>query len=207
MKYILIYCLILISFISCKKELPYYSTPEELKEYFGFKVGSHWIYKNDSTNEIDSTYVIEYLNSEELIRDQYTFELVSTRFHSHFLSTIEVLYSTCLGNNIVLVSGNSLGGPVIYSPGWPTNNQVISTGCLSGELFVLKIIPVDTINNVIYHNVLYTKTQSIDSNATDPYFFSEIYFAKNIGIIKYFEKNHYQNIIRSRSLLRYTAHQ
>lgn len=188
MKYIIIYCLVLISFISCKKELPYYSTPEELKEYFGFKVGSHWIYKNDSTGEIDSTYVIEYLNSEELITDKYTFELVSTRFHSHYLSAIEVLYSSCLGSNIVEVAGKSdtsnipgfveLGGPVVYSPAWPTNNQVISTGCLSGELFVLKIIPVDTINNVIYHDLLYTKTQSIDSNATAPCFFREIYLQR-----------------------------
>jgi len=55
----------LFSFIlnSCiKNEEPaYYYISDEIKKYGNFKVGSYWIYKNDSVqNFYDSIYVVDY---------------------------------------------------------------------------------------------------------------------------------------------------
>ena len=189
-----------------------------MKQYFGFKMGSYWVYKNDSTGEIDSTYVRNFFDSDVPYSDKYRFELVSTIFHSKFLSAVEIHYSSCLANNIVKVTGKSdtvnipdyaeTGGPIAYFPGWSSNSQVITTDCLIGCIFVFKLISSDTINNKIYKNLIYSKTQSSDTNTLNSsYFFREIYFAKNIGIIKYFERNNYSNIVRSRSLIKYSVNQ
>ncbi len=49
---------------------------------------------------------------------------------------------------------------------------------------------------------------SIDSSALNPYFyFREIHFARNIGIIKYIENTRYFNIKRSYSLKKYSVFQ
>jgi hypothetical protein len=56
--FILIPTLILcLSTCKKKQEQPYYPVPEELKKECLFKPGSYWIYRNDSTGAIDSTYV------------------------------------------------------------------------------------------------------------------------------------------------------
>src|ERR1035438_6211857 len=55
-------CIIIFSgsllFISCSKQKGnHYSISEDFKEWTLFQKGSYWIYKDDSLNTIDSTYI------------------------------------------------------------------------------------------------------------------------------------------------------
>ncbi|MGA3013973.1 MAG: hypothetical protein ABSD71_08055 [Bacteroidales bacterium] len=207
-----LFCFITLC-VSCKK-VPYYAVSDSEKAYFAFQKGSYWIYKDDSTGVVDSTYVFMYDDNKILISDsRVRIEFVSSYFKSKFLSAFELGYTVCAGpdyfqltsklNPLIDSSTVEIDGPVAFYPGWPQNTKIISNDCIPNYYFYYKLIPSDTINNVIYKNLIYSKFQSIDSSSTNPIFYlREVYFAKNVGLVKYFEINRYSNIHRRLSLLR-----
>ena len=213
-KLILILSLLVIFSESCKKSIPYYPVSDDMKQFFVFQKGSYWIYKNDSTNLIDSTYI----NSIYSVNDDDGYpgirrEIINLYLNSKFLSDFEVGYF-CPGPNCLTIATRldphfpldeiETNGPFAYFSGWQPNKDIVSKECVSGWLFRYSTFPSVTIANNTYQNIIYSRIITTDSTSTNKYFYSrEIYFAKNIGIIKFFEKSKYFNIQRSFSLSRY----
>ena len=211
MKYTLYLCLFVVLFASCKK-VTNYGISDGMKEYFAYKAGSYWIYKNDSTGLIDSSSITSYTHvydNTELTGIKR--ELISMNFNSNFLSLTFICYVSCGGPDYYTVSSKLLTGSgqivsgegVAYDPHWAANTKIIPD-CWTGLIFSYKTFPTDTIDNIPYQNVIYSELRSIDSSSTNPLLYiRKIYFAKHIGIIKYYELYPYYHVNRSYKLLRY----
>ena len=202
----------LILLISCKK-VPTYGISDGMKEYFSFKPGSYWIYKNDSTGAIDSTYVksyqdefIEYKDYDKVIMNS---EHLAVGFQSVFLGSFYIEHLDCWGSNILEVGSRQkpsdtglVDGDIAYYPSVQQNQHFI-TDCDPSDVYIFKVIPADTINGKVYLNVLYSEIQRIDSSTSNQhYYYRKIHFVKHIGIIKYFEISRFRKIQRSFSLMR-----
>ena len=218
LKYFVI-CLFSISlliFASCKK-VTNYAISDSMKEYFDYHKGSYWIYKNDSTGLLDSTYVRSYnhtygnrYNDDK----QITEEAIEFDYRSGFLSRSYMAYIACGGPNYYTIASEIFTSPsdtersgdvVAYNLNWPVGTKIIP-GCSKDAIFYYQTKPSDTINNVRYYNVIYTDIITIDSSLTNPnLYIRKIYFAKNIGIIKYYEFYPYFKINRSFTMVRYKA--
>jgi hypothetical protein len=187
-----------------------------MKDWFVYQKGSYWIYKDDSTGALDSTYVT---STNDFIHDYTDYdkttmkaEWVFVYFNSKFLSNFIIEYSYCEGPNRLTVGSHfktpepgmaSEDGDIAYFLGWPSNVKIIPN-CWKGEVFFYKVISTDTINQHDYSNLIYSEVQWKDSSLTNPqYYLRKISFAKHIGIVKYFEVSQYYNVNRSYSLLRY----
>ena len=211
MKYTLYLCLFVVLFASCKK-VTNYGISDGMKEYFAYKAGSYWIYENDTTGLIDSSSVSSYTHVyDNTDLSGIKRELISMIFKSKFLSMTFISYISCGGPNYYTVSSLlypvsgeiQADGAVAYYPNWPSNKKIIPD-CSPGATFFYKTIPTDTIDNIPYQNVIYSEFRSTDSSSTNPYLYiRKIYFAKHIGIIKYYELYPYYNVNRSYKLLRY----
>jgi hypothetical protein len=189
-----------------------------MKAYFSYKPGSYWIYKDDSTGVQDSTYIASFTHYTDCTNSEYpgiTTEFISIYFKSLNLYNLMIQYDWCNGPNFLTVCGidptlpsdETESGPFAYDPNWPANQRITSFSCYSpGGSFFYKAIDSIPINNIIYKNVIYSELKSIDSSATNKYYYyRSIYFAKNIGIIKYFEVDRNKNVHRAFSLLRNKA--
>ena len=99
-----IFGIIVISIsVSCKKTT-YYGISDFVKEYFSYKQGSYWIYKNDSTGEIDSTFVSAFNYLNNFTPEDYPdikLEQIVMIFQSPFLSESKIWYLSCSGPNYV----------------------------------------------------------------------------------------------------------
>jgi len=210
----LLLCFVLISLLlptSCKKD-KHYEISEFMQEYFSYQKDSYWIYKNDSTGLIDSTYVKDYSHvSNDGTYPRISRELIKMYFKSIFLSMESIGYLNCGGTDYLQISGiinpnpgeGEFIGPVAFDDNWPANTKIIP-GCEDYGTFFYKTFLTTTINNVPYQNVIYSEFKSTDSSATNPaLYIRKIYFANNIGIVKYYEFYPYYRVNRSFSLLRY----
>jgi hypothetical protein len=185
-----------------------------MKQLFAYQQGSYWIYRNDSTDLLDSTYVNSYFSdTQDNFYPGMTREIIVMNFKSQFLSDFEIGYF-CPGQNCLKIARKvidsndtlqqEIQGPIAYFAGWEPNMNIQSQKCLGDCIFIFRIIPKDTVNDNIYSNIICSKMISIDSTDTNPnFYFREIYFAKNIGILKYVETMKYYKIHRSWSLKRH----
>jgi hypothetical protein len=209
--------LVAIFIVSCKKETPYYQIPDYLKQYFVFQKGSYWIYTNDSTNSLDSTFVNNELHGTQGIGDDgrhlYSFDWIKLYYTSQFLKNSEISYS-CPGPNGLSIAGiytdlngNILDvttGPLAFVDGWQPTQNIYSQNCLGNEVFTYQYLPEVVINDIQYDQIIYSKIISIDTSLENSnYYVREIYFAKYIGILKYIETIRHYNIQRSWSLKKY----
>lgn len=196
---------------NCKK-VPWYGISDDMKQSFSFKQGSYWIYKNDSTGLSDSTFVSSYTHVDnDNTYAGLTREGINMQFNSKFLNYVFISYVICAGPDYLGVSsiaypvpGQTQPGPLLaYDPNLPQNTNLI-TDCFQDGKFFYHSISFDTINNIPYQNVIYSELRSNDSSLYNQYLIiRKIYFAKNIGIIKYYELDRHYKINRSYSLLRY----
>lgn len=195
----------LIYISGCKKQIEYKLSPS-IKEYFTFKPGSYWIYRNDSTGELDSTYVKYFsIHIQENDEQLSTREVLVIDFNSLFLKRLEVIVNSCKQNNYAAVSGRDLSGihtdgGVFYYSDWP-QEKVIIPECEPGIKYYYKLKSIDTINNQIYHDVLFTEIKCIDSSF-QYYHFRRISYSKHFGVIKYYDLLPPRNITSSFTLIR-----
>jgi len=186
-----------------------------MKQYFVYQPCSFWIFTNDSTNETDSTYITKTIYSKQGVADndgrhQYSFDMISINYQSKLFYSSEIGY-LCAGPNTLKVKTKlsdtnqyANAEPITYFPGWGSNTKIIQSNCIGGFVFIQQFLTSITINNIIYNNIIRTKIQSIDSTNTCPIFYlRDIYFAKNVGIIKLIEESRYFNVYRSWSLSKY----
>jgi hypothetical protein len=211
-----IFLLFLISlFVACQKETPDYKISDDMKQYFVYQTGSFWILTNDSTNETDSMYITKTIYSKQGVADndgrhQYSFDMITIYYQSQLFFESDIGY-LCAGPNTLKVKTKlsdtnqyAYADPITYFPGWESNTKITQNNCIGGFVFIQQFLPSISINNIVYNNIIRTKIQSIDSTATYPIFYlRDIYFAKNIGIIKLIEESRYFNVYRSWSLSKY----
>jgi len=203
-KNIILFCSFLFIISGCKKTTEYRLSPQ-IRNYFTFKPGSYWIYRNDSTGELDSTYVTNYTN-HILENEQQTvnWEVLLVDFNSLFLKRIEVFINSCQQNNYAALiggdlSGSNLAGGVIYFSEWPQKKFLVPE-CEPGILYYFEMKSTDTINSHIYHDVLFTELQYIDSSGHIN--LRRTSFSPDFGFLKYYVKNNKEDIIRSFTLIR-----
>jgi len=206
---------VLLTLNSCKKKIPHYSVSDEMREYFVFQKGSYWIYKDAYTGSIDSTCVASFYHDDNQIAyGNISREYFQMNFESQFLYDFEISYEPCSGPNLLRVTEKGdtaivpgqiqVGGNIAYNPSWASGANVLSQQCVPPDAVVYyKRLQNDMVNNVTYNNVIYTKIQTLDSSITNPLRYErEIYFAKNVGIIRFNITNSRYNIHKSLSLTR-----
>ena len=77
-------------------QIPYYPVSDNTKDYFFFQKGTYWIYENDSTHLIDSTYITDiYHTTNNQKYDGMIREIIELTFKSQFLGGIEICYIYC----------------------------------------------------------------------------------------------------------------
>jgi len=205
-----IFCL-----VACKKETPHYTVSDEMKQYFAYKIGSYWIYINDSTKIIDSSYLTDVVNSTQGVgkdgRHLFSYDFIGLSFHSKFLIEYEVK-NDCDQKMTKLYIG--LGEnqtisfhPVAYVEGAPSNqNYYTNCGRPFGALW-METIPLLTLNEVTYSNVAQTilrYSEQLSNQIQNKVL--KFYFAKNIGLLKYqYILN--DSLMESWSLKRQKVHQ
>jgi hypothetical protein len=210
-------CLLTISCLVACKKVPEYTISDSMKKYFLYQPGSYWIYRDDFTGSIDSTYVNSY---RVFFKDGRTgsktterYEILFVNFQSVFLNDYMIMYTSCdepdhmsVGSHqdTIIHTGEteSVGGPLSYNPNYPVNQKIIPP-CETGLVVYYKTSPTDTLNNEVYHNIIYSEAQTRDSSSSNPYYFHrKITFSEDGGILRYFEVIRNKNIIRSYTLLR-----
>lgn len=164
---------LLVGGTSCKKDpKPEITIQDEMRAYFAsYNQGSWWVYKEQGTGEIDSTFISQVLNikgtegedvNRQVIRvfydcnkteDYETYISAQSETESRF----KIQYKTGGSHSITMENGNFK----IY-PGYDSFVIVLDTFSVSGTT---------------YHDVL-----RIYDDAS--LYYEAIYFAKGIGIIR-----------------------
>ena len=195
---ILLVCACVLLMGACTKEGKHYPVSQEFKDYFLFQKGSYWIYKNDSTNEVDSTYLktapvyYSYLTGDRTKSDPSLEEYV-VKFQSDILGRY-LFYSSTGGQDFLeMAIGPSDNAYGMIDQLVPDSNYYLNF-YPHGYLKVSPKIPSIEFNSKIFYNVLYTRYYS-DSTTFN------FYFAKNVGLIKIY--GHWAKKDQSWSLLRY----
>ncbi|MCX6305488.1 MAG: hypothetical protein NT040_11020 [Bacteroidetes bacterium] len=196
-RFISVQLLLLLSvFIGCSKKSGYNEyIPEQLKQYSVFQEGSYWVYKNESTGMIDSSYLLKppvYLYNDP-VNDppQNRYETCDIYFGGTFL-----LHSTTSTSDYLMSFKNASGSVCLYNnfqPGYTLDNDYYHS------FMNLNYFDSLIINNKTFYHVMNTQYKSWNHQGdTTTYTY---YLAKSIGLIKFtLDKNHQDT---SWSILRY----
>ena len=190
-------CLLLLILISpgcTKKKVETIYIPEYLKQYAVFQIGSFWVFKNEKTGEIDSSFIASppyfsfYQNypSDPRIQECYI------DYGGTFISSGKLGY---IGYSIGFKIGTD-GTCLKYKAFKP--GSVVYDGSM--EIYKeLGIYDSLVINNVVYYHVLNTQYQYPKNNGDTDYL--TFYLEKSIGLIKF--NYNYLHQDTTWSLLRY----
>ena len=195
---IILFCfsfIIILCFFSCKK-LKTYEISDDLKSWCGFKPGSYWIYINDSTGSVDSTYINESTISETKGGDAEGayYQQITLYFNSRFLDSFILTYlcspiSFYDFEDLFLISiKNTYGGtiaPLAIDPHIPYDKEIIPCH-YQDVLFKMKLVDTVSFNKINYFNIIYSTEWSVSS-------LSEFYLSKDIGLIYVHLKNIYED--------------
>jgi hypothetical protein len=205
---------------SCKKEKPTFHLGQDIKDYCVFKQGSHWTYKDDSTNKVLEVYVSTV--STQNIDDS---RFIEERTYVHFQSSFMYYYFLCHqcpsdGNwnqyngdrlEFTLIEPDSSygGGVAMWTSQKLNKDQIDPCGPFDHPNYIIsEAIDTCKIDSTVFINVIHTNFHSLDASYTNPYSFSyDFYFAKHIGLIRLRENNLYKNVHRSISLITWSVDQ
>jgi|GEM_PF-878980 len=182
-KILVILIMLGICLTGCKKEANRYLITDEFKEWTVFKIGSYWLYKNETSLKIDSSYVTtvpvsNLPNLENTPSDEVFFEIMNYSLQGPFFGTFQIdSRSACV---YVINSTKFYYVPVLvyfYSTGFE----------------MVEFIPDIKINDINFKNVIHTRHYDYRSISTDSVPLNDTvtidsYFVKNVGIIKYIQK-------------------
>ena len=92
---------------SCKKEDPVrsYNIEDETRQWTAFKKGSYWIYQEQATGRVDSTYVVSFEERQQSGYDENGNKCLAQELNMKFAS-LDGTYTTKVENK--LPRGNSL---------------------------------------------------------------------------------------------------
>jgi hypothetical protein len=186
--------------LGCSKKSGYNEyIPAQLKQYSVFQVGSYWVFKNESTGTIDSSYLLNppvYLYNDP-VNDppQNRYETCDIYFGGTFLS-----HSQTSTSHYSIGFQNGKGSICLYSnfqPGYTLDNDYFHT------FTNLNYIDSMVVNNRTFYQVMNTQYKfwnHLGDTTTYTY-----YIAKSTGLIKFtLDKNHQDtswSILRCRVIL------
>lgn len=204
-KYIFLIFSFLLIITGCKKTTEYRLSPQ-IKNYFTFKTGSYWIYRNDSTGELDSSYVTSISNHiNEREKQKVSWEVLVVKFNSLFLKSIDVYLNSCKQNNYARIVGggftddDTFAGVIYYSE-WP-QKTILSPECDYGTQYYYEFKQTDTIDAKIYQDVLFCEIWGFnDSSQWQSY--RRISYSPDFGILKYYVEDNNEKLNRSFTLIR-----
>lgn len=162
----------------CRGNIEHYDFPEEMEQYFGvFRPGNYWVYYNQDSTKKDSFYISDFeestgrlLDKDECVSwDQREFTLHTTYLNRES----KVFYQTNINCCEWIFESDNYLFRIFYSNGTFSRYY-------AGISFTEKIESF-TINNEIYKNVLFQKSQFEDV-VNNPV---SLYIAPNIGVIKF----------------------
>jgi hypothetical protein len=181
---------LLMSGVGCKKKEPrHYTISDELKQWYLYQRGSYWIYWNESTNILDSTYVEidpAYSTYHSTVSDDVvdTYDHISNKYEGAFVQgfAIDPSEVSCHLNFL-----NNSSAEYAYL----TNVIEGSYIDISGDRFeYVKHYDTLTFNGITFENVRYTKCSRKYIQKISNSIVLHFYCAKNIGLIKFrFEYN------------------
>ena len=169
--------LILFFLAGCKKkERVHYTIADDVKQYGLFQKGSYWIYLNESTNQIDCTYVsqppvfytenLEGPEDEPLIDNIFVYGPIFSK-----------LWLT--GNYLFLENGFSIWA-VFLSDVKVGNNRIIG----SSKYQCLKMYDTLSINGIKFFQVLHTKYAALLLEGSIDSVINQFFIVPKIGIVK-----------------------
>jgi len=196
----IIMILAIVMIASCKKEGHHYSISQEFKDYFLFQKGSFWIYKNDSTNSIDCTYMatppsFEIYKTGDHQKSDPTVEQYQVPFTSGIFKGFEMVSKTDSHDYLLFYinpdpDAYGMIDQLIYDRNYYFEPRP------QGYFKVLPLIPSYDLNTNTFYQVI--NTRFINTSELDTFNF---YFAKNIGLIKI--SGYWESKNQSWSVLRY----
>jgi hypothetical protein len=178
----------------CHKQEPFIETiPEQLRVYSIFQAGSFWIYKNETTREIDSTFIHFPPQFTYFQVDEYLFfELCDINYGGTLISS-----SLSSWDEYRITKKNELSSPCLrsasFQPGY-IYSYYHNTYFKNISYFDSLII-----NDNVFYDVMNTLYKTTNENQdTLTYTF---YLAKSVGLVKLNLK--INNFDTTWSLLRY----
>ncbi len=194
-RFILFCCIILLVSSCSKKNVETIYIPEYLKQYGVFQVGSYWVFKNELTGIIDSSFIVSppyfyFYQSSDL--SEPAIQECDERYEGTFLGVSNLIpddYSIGFKSG---TEGNCLKNKT-FQPGYIFQEDQFDS--------YKEINSFDSliVNNVKYYNVLNTQYES-ESYKGDSILLT-FYLVKSIGLIKYDQRIGDQDT--TWSLLRY----
>jgi len=185
----------------CTPKSKIYNISQEARDYLCYKQGSYWIYKNDSTNVLDSVYVTNYEEHTENYEADKKLQSISQIINIYLSNRDKKLKI-----NEQIDPNGSLYGEDNYNFNQSFSDYLIDL--YQGNIQWNFYSKIDfTVNAEIYNNVIYKSYKSNYANGTDSTFngyskecTDEYWLAKNNWIIK--KILHYNNTTQSWSLVR-----
>lgn len=178
-----------VLFVSCRKckETPY----PDFEHYFvGFKEGSYWIYRNEQNGDIDSVYSIK--------RDQYAEAARTKSFHQECASIQYISlsmggfpFATTLETYIYYGLNRLTLTPENRTPRY-----------LYSQVVDLKSTDTAQVNGVVYTDVLKMDCQC-DIQAITDHQLTQLWYAKNIGLIQWQYTSYPKRETTTHKLIRY----
>jgi hypothetical protein len=182
--------------VSCKKKDQNYYVQNSFKEWTLFKKGSYWVYLNETSNKPDSCFVIENaidrMNSDEyggtLNQGGIYYEIIS-----YNIFNVALFELIARDNDSYLLCEGFAGHDFINSYRVTSNlSQEVNVNCV-----VKKRYDTLVINNNKFVDVI--QTQDSESTLINNHFYysiSNYFFAKNIGLIKFANKDSTWSLVR-----------
>lgn len=181
---------IIISSIGCKNNCEsHYNVSQESKDYGYFLKGSYWVYQNDSTFEVDSFNIIGAATGVEI----HSLVEEGCNPHYYYLGVAKSVATSNISGDILEYFCGTKGGVVFNKNSEFLGIYFISASQTPNTDSLLEIIESLDLNGKNFSNV-YESTYHTGAN---------IYFAKNIGVIKTEILNDTSGYVESWSLLRY----
>jgi hypothetical protein len=191
--------LLFLLFFACTPTPKEYNISQEARDFICYKPGSYWIYKNDSTNTLDSVFVTSYEEHTEKYEADKKIKSISQIINIEFANSdnqIKIIEKIDPSRSMYSETNNNL------NQGF--NNSLISLyhGNFQWDRYSKIDFTVNnkTFNNVIYESVISNYYYQTDSNISHVNLNNEFWIAKNIFIIK--KILHYNNATQSWSLIR-----
>jgi hypothetical protein len=194
---------VLLIIVSCKKDAPGEAVPctscqkiNEAKDYFAFKVGSWWVYEEETSLERDSVYVTEsYIDEDGYdfnVRIYSTLENAYTHYWPTFVSQLD----GCSANS--LVTKKCL---FVNKSKYELGNYMFESQCFFVAYFVgafestggsldncqnNKITVQEIFSNFNVMNNTFAKTIKIheDCSLAEGCQPTNFYYSKDVGIVK-----------------------
>ena len=165
------------------------------KDYFCFKMGSYWVYEEETSHERDSIYVIEYY-SDENGYNFFTYTKSSlTNYEYRFWPTYTGNISGCTQSGTVTKRclfvnrskgkfQDDLGESQVFFVNYKVGDHETTGGswdCPNNEIQINSILDSFIVQGTTFYDIVSVKQDCEHAEGKQP---TKFYYSKNVGIIR-----------------------